>query len=179
MRRASGRLASLAFVAVLGRQEIGEVVAQLIMTVAVEAFDRGVLDGSFHSLDLALGPRVVGLGQGVLNSIGFTDHVETHLPRIDCVPVPGQLSELDAIIGQNSVNLVWHGLEHMLEKLPSGAPVSLFNELGHGELTGSVDSHEEVKLALSSLHLRNIDVEEPNRVAFEFLTPGLVPLDIR
>ncbi|SFT96348.1 hypothetical protein SAMN05216236_11576 [Sedimentitalea nanhaiensis] len=76
------------------------------------------------------------------NSIGFADPIEAHWSGVGSVPVPGGLGELDADICQKSVNLVRHGFEHVLEELSSSAPVGLFNELGHSELAGAVDTDE-------------------------------------
>ena len=50
------------------------------MVFVVEAFDGRLLDGAVHSFDLAIGPRMVWLGQAVLDLICLTDHVEPHLP---------------------------------------------------------------------------------------------------
>lgn len=85
--------------------------AQLIVGFVVEAFDGGVFDRAVHAFDLAVGPRVIGLGQPVLNAVGLTDHVEAHWPGIDCVTVPGLLGELNAVIGENCVDLIGHGFE--------------------------------------------------------------------
>lgn len=84
--------------------------AKLIVTVVVEAFDGGVLDCPVHPLDLAVGPGMVGLGEAVLDPVRLADRVETHLPGIDGVPVPGLLSELDAVIGQDRVDPVGNHL---------------------------------------------------------------------
>jgi hypothetical protein len=46
---------------VVGRDEVSEVTAKLIVVVVVEALDCRVLDGSVHSLDLTVGPRVLRL----------------------------------------------------------------------------------------------------------------------
>jgi len=40
---------------VVGADEVGEVAAQLVVRVVVEALDRGILDGAVHPLDLAVG----------------------------------------------------------------------------------------------------------------------------
>src|SRR5271155_3565806 len=42
----------------------------------VEDFDRGVFDGSVHSLCLAVGPGVIGLGQPVLDPMFDADAIE-------------------------------------------------------------------------------------------------------
>ena len=84
------------------------------MAVVLISFHRRVLDRAVHSLDLAIGPRVVWLGQSMLDPIGVADHVEAHLPRVCCVPVAGLLGELDAIVGQDRMNAIRDSLEQML-----------------------------------------------------------------
>jgi hypothetical protein len=139
------------------------------VAVVVEALHGGFLDRAVHSLDLAVGPRMVRLGEPVLDAIRLTDHVEAHRPGDDRVPVPRLFCELDAIIGQDRVDLVGDGLEHVLQELPGGAPISLFDELGDRELAGAVNADEEIELALGGLHLGDVDVEEPDRIALELL----------
>ncbi len=38
------------------------------------------LDRPIHPLDLAVGPRMVGFGQPMLDRVGLADHVEAHRP---------------------------------------------------------------------------------------------------
>ncbi len=59
----------------------------LRVIVLVEAFYRGALDGPVHPFDLSVGLWVVGLGQPVLYSVGFADHVEPHKPGGGCVAI--------------------------------------------------------------------------------------------
>ena len=77
------------------------------------------------------------------------------------------------------MDLIGQGFEQVLQELPGRLSVSCFNELGDGELGCPVDAYEQVKLAFSGLHLGNIDVEKPNRVALELLPLRLVAFDIR
>ena len=77
-------------------------------------------------------------------SLAFADHIEAHLPGRSCVSVAGLISELNAVICENGVDLVRRGFEHVLKELPSRAPVGLFNELGHSELAGAVDTDEQI-----------------------------------
>lgn len=42
------------------------------------------------------------------------------------------------------MDLVGHGLEHMLKEFPSALPVGLVDELGHGELACAVDTGEQI-----------------------------------
>ncbi len=81
---------------------------------------------------------------------------------------------LDTIVGENGVDLIGHGFDHVLQELPCGASGCLFNELGNGKLARAVDADEKISLSFSGLHLGNVDMEEPNGVALEFLPLGLV-----
>jgi hypothetical protein len=44
----------------------------LIVGFAVEALDGGVLDGAIHVFDLSVGPRVLGLGDAMIDVVGGT-----------------------------------------------------------------------------------------------------------
>ena len=59
--------------------------SELLVAVVMEPFDRRVLDGAVHPLDLAVGPWVVGLGQPVLNAVRLADYVEAHRPGVGSV----------------------------------------------------------------------------------------------
>jgi hypothetical protein len=81
-----------------------------------------------------VGPRVVGFGQAMLDPVHFADHVEADWPRVDCVPFPGLPCELNAIVGQNGVDLVRHCLQQVLQELPSGLSVACCDGLRYGGL---------------------------------------------
>ncbi len=153
--------------------------AQLVVAFVIEAFDGRLLDRPVHSLDLTIGPRMVWLGQAVLDPICLADHIEAHLARIRCVPVPGLLGELDAIVGQDRVDAVGNLLEQVLKKFPGCLAIGLFDKLGDRELAGSINAHKEIELSFLSLNLGDVDVEEADRVTFERLALWFVPLDIR
>ena len=87
-----------------------------------------LLDRAVHSLDLAVDPRVVGLGQAVLDPVGVADHVEAHGPGEDRVPVPRLLGELDDVVSEDRMDVIRHGLEHVLEELPRRLPVGFLDE---------------------------------------------------
>ena len=152
--------------------------AQLIMAVMMVALYGGLFDRAVHPLNLAVGPWMVGFRQTMLDPVGLTDHVEAHWPRINGVPVAGLLGELNAIIGENGMDLTGHGFEHIPEQLPSGAPVSLIDELRHGELAGAINADKEIELAFNGLHFGDVDMKEPDRVALELLPLWFVPFDI-
>ena len=122
---------------------------------------------------------MVGLGEAVLDPVRFADHVEAHLPGIGGVTVAGLLGELDAVVRQDRVDAVGHGVEEQLQELPSGLSVCLLNQLRHGELARSVNGDEEIELALGRPELGDIDVEEADRIPFEPLLPRLVAVYVR
>jgi hypothetical protein len=128
---------------------------------------------------LAIGPRVIGLGEPALYSVRLADHVEAHRSGADGVAVSWLLGELDAVIHKNGADLIGHSLKHVLHKLPSSVPVSSFNELGHSEIAGSAGSHEEIELAFSGSHLGDVEMEEPDGVAFELLASWFALFNIQ
>lgn len=166
--------------------------AQLVVAVVVETLNGRVLDGSVLRLDLPVGPGMVGFRQPVLHPaspwflepvaqpwLDLADHVEAHRPRADGSPVPGLLRDLNAVVGQAAVDPAGHGLKHVLTELPGSLSICGGNEVSDGEHGRPVESHEEKELALGSLHLGNVDVEEADGVALELLPPGLVAFHIR
>jgi hypothetical protein len=115
----------------------------------------------------------------MLDPVGLTDHVEAHLPRTRGVAIAGLLGELDAVIGQDRMNAIRDGLEQMFEELPGGLAICLVHEFGDCKLADPVNAHEEMELSLRSLHLGDVDVEEPYGVTLEPLALRFVTLDIR
>lgn len=51
-------------------------ILKLPVGVVVVSSDGGLLEGSVHPFDLAVGPRVVGLSQAVLDAMLLTGSVE-------------------------------------------------------------------------------------------------------
>jgi hypothetical protein len=76
----------------------------------VEAFDGRLLDGPVHPLDLPVRLRTVRLGEAMPDAVGLAGHGEAHLAEPRGIPVAGLFGELNAIIGQDRVYLVRHGL---------------------------------------------------------------------
>src|SRR5262245_27144944 len=65
---------------VVGVQERAEVLSELPVGFVVVAPHGRLLEGTVHALDLAIGPRVVGLGEAMLDVVLATDaikHVQT------------------------------------------------------------------------------------------------------
>ena len=148
------------------------------MTFVVEAFDGRLLDGAVHPFDLAIRPRVVGLGEAMLDVVCTADHVEAHRTREDRVSVARLLGELDAVVRQDSVDVVGHCFQEVFQELPRCSSIGFVDELGDRELAGAVDADEQVELAFGSLHLGDIDVEEADGIALEALALRLVAFDV-
>ncbi len=66
---------------IVGVDEDLKVLAKLVMAIVMIALDGGVLDGAVHPLDLAVGPRIVRLGEPVFDTIlmaGLVQAVDAH-----------------------------------------------------------------------------------------------------
>ena len=55
---------------VVGRNEVVEVIPELVMVIIVETFDGSVFDGAVHAFDPGSGPGVLGFGCAVLDAEG-------------------------------------------------------------------------------------------------------------
>jgi hypothetical protein len=150
-RKATERLETTGVI--IGCNEICEMHPQLVVALAMEASGRWLLDGAVHALYLTLGPRVVRLGQPVLDIVHFADYAEAHLTRQGGVTFARLLGKLDVpcdfaqdrIVGQNRMDLVRHRSQQVFEELPRRSPASLVEELGDRELTRAVDADEQVE----------------------------------
>lgn len=94
------------------------------------------------------------------------------------IPVFGQVSELDAVVGQHGVDLIRDGRHHLIEEGLSRRTRGFFHQSGEGKLRGPVHRHEEIELAFLGADLSNIDVKLADRVALEGLPGGLVAGDL-
>ena len=88
--------------------------AELVMVIVVIPFDGSVFNRAVHALDLPVRPRVVWLGQAMLNVICGANHVKSHGPGIGRVPVAWLLTELDAVVRKDRVNLVRYRFQYNL-----------------------------------------------------------------
>ena len=98
---------------ILGVEEVGEMSMQLAVIVVVVAFDGGFLDRAVHSLDLAVGSRMIDLRAAMLDAIFPASNVE-HVrrpARSRAVGVSRREAELDAVVGQDCVDLVRRGFD--------------------------------------------------------------------
>jgi hypothetical protein len=66
---------------IVGVEEVGEVAAQLVTVLVMVAFDGRLLDCPVHSLDLAVRPGMVRLGQPMFDFLLSTSLVEHMHPQ--------------------------------------------------------------------------------------------------
>lgn len=78
----------------------------------VEGLDRGLFDRPVHALDLAIGPRVIGLGESIFYAKLVADAIKNvsteHIGR--AIAIPGLLSERHTVVSQDGVDFVWKRL---------------------------------------------------------------------
>ena len=159
------------------------------MAVVVEALDGGVLDRPVHALDLAVRPRVSGfrqpmldveVGAGVFEGVSPEERV-LGPQGLDLFGRPGGalgIREMRAVVGQDRMNLVGNGGGERPEEVPRDAAGRLLMQLDKGELRRPVDGNQEIKPALASMDLGDVDVKVADRVALELATRRFVALDV-
>ena len=84
-----------------------------------------------------------------------------------------------AVVGQDGVHLVGHGLDQPLEEVGCGLAADALMQLDEGALAGAVDRHQHVELTLFGAHLGEVDVEVADRVGPEALLGGRLGRDRR
>ena len=130
--------------------------AKLVVALVVMSLHSGVRDGPVHAFDLAVCPRMVWLGQAMLDAIGLTYHVEPHRPGINFVPVPRLFCKLDSVVRKDRVDAVRHDLNEVLQELPCRLPICFIDQLRDRELDGSINGHKEIELTLRRPELCNV-----------------------
>jgi hypothetical protein len=108
----------------------------------------------------------------VLDAIGFANDVEPAQARENRAAVSRLLGELDAVVGQDRVELVRNDDQDLLQELARGSTGGLLTEPGDGKLRRPINGYEQVKLAFACADLGDVDVEEADRVALELLLGG-------
>jgi hypothetical protein len=102
---------------VVGGNEVGEVLSELVVAVVVVAFDRRILDRPVHSLDLTVGPGMPRLCQPMFHVQPGACELERmtkealvlclHLLDIDGRPaIAGGIGEVRPIVGEHGVDLM-------------------------------------------------------------------------
>ena len=172
---------------VVGVDEVGEVLTEVLVGFVVEALDGRFFEGSIHAFDLAVGPGMFRLGQAMID-VGFgagelegmgAEEFSAFEGRLDLrgsrAAIAGR-GEMHSVVGEYSVDRIGHELDQCVQEVGRDPLSGLLMHLDEGELGGPVDGDEEVKLALLGANFGNIDVEVADRVCLELLAPGPVAI---
>ena len=126
---------------IVSADEVAEMASQLLVGLVEEAFDRRLLDGAVHALDLTVGPGVPGLGEAMIDIVLRAGEFES-VSAEDLVPVEHDLDlgRSPAIAaGLGEVRAIAHGESGLVrpswrraELLRSAAPALG----GHGQPKG-------------------------------------------
>src|SRR5690606_1864927 len=131
-------------VAVIRPEIVLQVRPELLKRGVMKRLGCGVLDGPVHALNLAVGPGMEGLGQAMLNAVLVTKHIEGMLP----VGLgSGLLGELDTVVGQDRMDVIWQGFQGALQEVDGGLSGHLLKQFGMDELGGAVDGDEQIGLS--------------------------------
>ena len=171
---------------VVGIDEVSEMLAQLVVTVVVIAMNGRLFDRAVHALNLAIGPRMPWLGEPVINVMNGTGVFEGMAPEefafsdhlLDVSRRPALtfgVSELNAIVCEDRVNLVGNGLNKVQQELFGDGSCCPVVEFHIDKLAGPVDGNKEMKLAFCRSHFGNVDMEIANRISLELLLGALLP----
>ena len=173
---------------VVGIQEELDMPAQVVMAGVVVAVHGRFLERSVHAFDLPVGPGMVRPGQPVLDAVFLASIAKSvaasgaHL----LAGAPGRwdvltaaflrtgMSELDAIVGEQGVDPVGHGLDQGMEEVGRDLACRLLMQLGKGKLACAVDGHEQVELAKLGSDLGDVDVKVADRIGLEALSARLL-----
>ena len=156
---------------VVGVQEDLDVGASFVVAGVVAAAHGGVLERAVHPFDLAIGPRVVGLRQPVLDAMFPADAAEDVL---HCEDVAVAMGKLDAVVGQDGMDSIGHSRNQRDQEGGRRYPACFGDQLDEGEFAGSVYRYIKIKLSFGRAHFGDVDVEVPNRVGIELLLRLLV-----
>lgn len=145
----------------IGGQERLKMVFHLLGVGIPVAVHGGFLERPVHSFDLSVRPRVIGLGQAVLDAMSCAGAVKQMRKR------PGlmwQVGELDAVIRQDGVDAVRDRLDALLQKVHRMRSRRPGVEPDKDQLGGPVHRHKQRVFPFSRRDLRNVDVKEPDGI---------------
>ena len=126
---------------IVGADEVGEVALQLTMAIVVIALDGGFLDRSVHAFDLAIRPRMLDLGQPMLNAILMAAHVK-HVRYVLgrwTICVARRKRELNAVVSEYDVNLVGNGFDESHQESRGRRSACLLHKLHKGKLARPIN----------------------------------------
>ena len=164
--------------------------SQLLVSFVEVSFDRCVLDGAVHSLDLPIGPGMLGLcqpmvdivlGAGVFEGVRPNEFagVEGRLDVRRCRARIAWRCEVGPVVCEDGVDLVGNGVDQPTQEVTRGLASHFLMQFDEGELRGSVDCNEQIEFALRGSDFGDVDMRIADRVSLEFLLGGGVAFDLR
>ena len=107
----------------------------------VERLDGGLLHGAVHALGLSVGPRVIRLGELVLDAMLLADTVENvpTKPIGQAVSIPWLLGERHAVVREDGVDGVRVCRHHLFEQRRAVLLCRSTEERHVGELGDAID----------------------------------------
>ena len=134
---------------------------ELLMAIVMIAFNGCVLDGPIHSLDLAIGPGMLDLGEPVLNAMFKANPIKDMLEGEALLLLIGKLN---AVVRQHNMNGIGNGSNEITQKLRGQHFTCLRMNFDVDKLAGSINGNKEIELALGRLYFGNVDMEIANGV---------------
>lgn len=134
----------------------------------MEGFGRCFLDRPGHSFGPAVGPGMIGFGEAMLDAVALAGAPED-------VADPGlrhpllAIDEMDAIVGQDGLDLVGYGPDQNLEECGSGQLGGFAVDAHEDQLRGAVHHDEQEALAAFVTQFGDVDVEVADLVILELL----------
>jgi hypothetical protein len=133
-------------------------------------------------IDLAVGSRVLGLGQAMIDGVAGAPYVKGGSPELlaalkhtfdvgDRPILAGGIGEVGPIVGQHGVDLVGDRFDEVQQEVSDDPLCRLLVQLGAGKLRGPIDGDEEVEPAPRGAYLGDVDMEVADRVGPEPLRP--------
>ena len=159
---------------VVSGHEVSHVCMKLEMAVVMEAINGGFFDGAIHTFDLSVGPGMPGLGEAMIDSMPKTDPVEGVSAETSrgAFAIFGQIGELDPVVGEHGMNAIGNGCYQGQKKGCGCLHIGSFDQFHEGKLRSTVNGYKQIKTALGSAHLSQIDVKVANRITLEFFPAG-------
>jgi hypothetical protein len=154
---------------VVGGDEGIEVGFQVVEGLLVEGPHGGVLDGTVHSLGLAVGPGVIGFGELVGDGVLAADAIEDvqAVLRGRTRAFVGTVGKRGAVVGQDGMELVAEGGDNAAQERGAGQHRGARVQLDVGKLRDAIDGEEHVHLALGAAQFADIDVDVSDRCLSE------------
>lgn len=131
---------------VVGADEVGEMLFELQVAVVVKALDSGFFDRAVHPLDQAVRTRMLDLGEMVFDAFLAAAHIEHmgHVAGSWAIGIARRKAELNAFVGENSVDFIGDGSDQGDEEGRCRSPTGLLDQLYKGELACAINGDMEI-----------------------------------